>query len=61
MERRIRALTAYLRGWMQYFQLARTPSVYRHLDGWTLRPRRSVAVARVKHVRSHRDVAKDFG
>jgi RNA-directed DNA polymerase len=37
MERRIRALAAYLRGWMQYFRLARTPSVYGHLDGWTLR------------------------
>jgi RNA-directed DNA polymerase len=37
MERRIRALTAYLRGWMQYFRLARTPSIYRPLDGWTLR------------------------
>lgn len=28
MERRIRALTAYLRGWLQYFRLAQTPSVY---------------------------------
>jgi group II intron reverse transcriptase/maturase len=37
MERRIRALYTYLRGWMQYFRLARTPSVYRDLDGWVLR------------------------
>jgi RNA-directed DNA polymerase len=37
MERRIRTLYAYLRGWMQYFRLARTPSVYRNLDGWVLR------------------------
>jgi group II intron reverse transcriptase/maturase len=37
MERRIRALRDYFRGWMQYFRLARTPSVYRDLEGWTLR------------------------
>ena len=37
MERRIPALMAYFRGWMQYFRLARTPSVYRDLEGWTLR------------------------
>ena len=37
MERRIRTLRDYFRGWMQYFQLARTPSVYRDLEGWTLR------------------------
>jgi len=37
MERRIRTLMSYFRGWMQYFRLARTPSVYGALDGWTLR------------------------
>ena len=37
MERRIRALVNYVRGWMQYFRLARTPSVYRNLEGWILR------------------------
>ena len=37
MERRIRTLRDYFRGWMQYFRLARTPSVYRDLEGWTLR------------------------
>jgi group II intron reverse transcriptase/maturase len=37
MERRIRTLHGYLRGWMQYFRLARTSSVYRDLDGWALR------------------------
>jgi RNA-directed DNA polymerase len=35
-EQRIRALYVYCRGWMQYFRLARTPSVYRDLDGWVL-------------------------
>jgi group II intron reverse transcriptase/maturase len=37
MEKRIRALSVYFRGWMQYFRLARTPTVYRELDGWVLR------------------------
>ena len=37
MERRIRALVNYVRGWMQYYRLARTPSVYRKLEGWILR------------------------
>ncbi|MHB8145975.1 MAG: group II intron reverse transcriptase/maturase [Vulcanimicrobiaceae bacterium] len=37
MERRISALCVYLRGWMQYFRLAETPSIYRDLDGWVLR------------------------
>jgi RNA-directed DNA polymerase len=37
MERRVSALCAYLRGWLQYFQLAETPSVFRDLDGWVLR------------------------
>jgi hypothetical protein len=37
MERRVCALTAYFCGWMQYFRLARTPSVDRNLEGWALR------------------------
>jgi group II intron reverse transcriptase/maturase len=36
VEQRIRVLSDYLRGWMQYFRLARTPSIYRDLDGWIL-------------------------
>ena len=36
IEQRIHVLSDYLRGWMQYFRLAKTPSVYRVLDGWTL-------------------------
>ncbi len=37
MERRLRTLSAYLRGWMQYFRLAQTPSIYVKLDSWMLR------------------------
>ncbi len=34
MEGRIRALNRYTTGWMAYFALARTPSVYDSLDKW---------------------------
>ena len=37
MEQRITELQRYFRGWMQYYRLAQTPSVYRDLDSWTLR------------------------
>jgi RNA-directed DNA polymerase len=52
MERRIRALSAYFRGWMQYFRLARTPSIYRDLDGWTLRRLRQCLWRQWKRVRT---------
>jgi len=37
MERRIAALNAFCRGWVQYFRLAPTPSVFESLQGWILR------------------------
>ena len=37
MDRRIRVLSIYIRGWMQYFRLASTPDVFGSLDGWTRR------------------------
>jgi len=52
MERRIRALRDYFRGWMQYFGLARTPSVFRDLDGWTLRRLRLCLWKQWKHART---------
>ena len=52
MEHRIRKLRAYFRGWMQYFGLARTPSVYRDLDGWTLRRLRLCLWKQWKRVRT---------
>lgn len=36
IEQRTFALSIYFRGWMQYYRLAQTPSVYRDLDGWVL-------------------------
>jgi RNA-directed DNA polymerase len=37
MAERIRKLNAYLGGWLAYFRLAQTPSVYEKLDEWTRR------------------------
>ena len=37
MSQRIRELNSYVGGWVAYFALAKTPSVYRDLDGWTRR------------------------
>jgi group II intron reverse transcriptase/maturase len=34
---RIRELNSYLRGWMGYFRIAQTPSVYQELDQWIRR------------------------
>ncbi len=34
MDERIRALNQYLRGWLGYFALAETPSVFERLDEW---------------------------
>ena len=59
MERRIGALFGYQRGWLQYFRLARTPDVYRSLDGWTRRRLRmcqwkywKLAATRLRKLRS---------
>lgn len=37
MASRIRELNAYVRGWMGYFRIARTPSVYQEMDQWIRR------------------------
>ncbi|MBE0418291.1 MAG: group II intron reverse transcriptase/maturase [Coriobacteriia bacterium] len=42
MEVRIAALNKFTRGWMAYFRLAATPSVFRNLDGWLYRRMRQV-------------------
>jgi len=42
MELRIGALNRFTRGWMAYFRLAETPSVFRALDKWLYRRLRQV-------------------
>lgn len=52
MENRIAALNRFCRGWMQYFRLAPTPSVFRDLDGWIQRRLRMCQWKQWKHVRT---------
>lgn len=37
MEQRLEKLNAYLKGWMGYFSLAETPSIFKRIDGWVRR------------------------
>jgi group II intron reverse transcriptase/maturase len=37
MEQRLEKLSAYLKGWIGYFSLAETPSIFRSLDEWIRR------------------------
>jgi group II intron reverse transcriptase/maturase len=37
MDQRLEKLNAYLKGWMGYFSLAETPSVFNRIDGWIRR------------------------
>ncbi len=40
----LREVNQYTRGWMAYFRLATTPSVYQELDEWTATETETVAV-----------------
>lgn len=42
MESRIKKLNRYLVGWLGYYQLAETPSVFKNLDGWIRRRLRMI-------------------
>jgi RNA-directed DNA polymerase len=42
MQVRIAAINKFTRGWMAYFRIAETPSVFRDLDGWLYRRMRQV-------------------
>ena len=37
MEQRLESLNAYLKGWMGYFWLAETPSIFQRIDAWVRR------------------------
>jgi group II intron reverse transcriptase/maturase len=45
----LRDVNQYTRGWMAYFRLATTPSVYQELDEWTRRRLRQLLWKRWKH------------
>src|SRR5699024_2020751 len=42
MERRIERLNQYLVGWLGYYQLAETPTVFRNMDSWIKRRMRMI-------------------
>ena len=52
MERRITALNLYLRGWFNYFKLARTHTVYGGLDQWVRRRLRLCLWLQWKRIRT---------
>jgi group II intron reverse transcriptase/maturase len=45
----VQEVNQYTRGWMAYFRLATTPSVYQELDKWTRRRLRQLLWKRWKH------------
>jgi len=54
LERMVRELATYLRGWRSYFGFCQTPWVLVHLDSWIRRRLRSVLWAQWKRVRRRR-------
>lgn len=52
MEERIKRLNAYLGGWIGYFALAETPSVFQELEGWLRRRLRMCLWKQWKRVRT---------
>lgn len=54
MELRIKNLNTYLRGWMGYFKLAETPSVFRKLDEWIRRRLRMCVLKQWKNPKTKR-------
>ena len=54
LESRIKNLNIYLRGWMGYFRLAETPSVFRELDEWIRRRLRMCMLKQWKNPKTTR-------
>lgn len=52
MESRIERLNKYLIGWLGYYQLAETPSVFRNLDSWIKRRLRMIRWKEWKKVKT---------
>ncbi|GIO22106.1 hypothetical protein J11TS1_06870 [Oceanobacillus sp. J11TS1] len=52
MEDRIRKLNRYLVGWLGYYQLTETPSIFKKLDGWIRRRLRMIRWKEWKKVKT---------
>lgn len=61
MNARIARLNGYLRGWLGYFALADTPSVFRDLDGWIRRRLRMLLWRQWKRVRTRYRELRNLG
>jgi RNA-directed DNA polymerase len=48
LEETIRYLTPFLRGWLNYFRLSKSPSLWRDLDGWIRRRLRAKKLKQCK-------------
>ena len=55
----VNELRTYLTGWKQYFQLAQTPRIFAHLDGWIRRRLRALQLKQWKRGRTaYRELRK---
>lgn len=61
LEERIRALNSYTMGWLAYFALARTPSVYDRLDQWIRARLRACAWKQWKRPRTRLRELRNLG
>ena len=61
MDRRIRQLNQYIRGWMGYFRLLDTPKVLKHLDKWLRRRLRQVLWKQWYRIRTKFRMLKSLG
>lgn len=52
MERRVEKLNQYLVGWLGYYQLAETPSIFKKLDAWVRRRLRMIRWKEWKEVKT---------
>ena len=61
MERRIREINDYIRGWTGYFALADTPSVFAELDQWLRRRLRQARWKQWKRIRTKIRMLRSLG
>ena len=61
MDRRIRQLNQYIRGWMGYFRLLDTPNILKHLDKWLRRRLRQVLWKQWYRVRTKFRMLRSLG
>ncbi len=61
MEERIQRINSYINGWIGYYHLAKTPTVYRDFDSWIRRRLRACLLKQWKLPRTKRRKLKGLG